>query len=196
MKAHSIIIAIAIVLIPFIIGIPLFLVRGSGGIPVKAHTITDTRKNNNGMTYKGIKVDWTFCPDWEYKPLFSPSEEYLVFMFHYTNNNDYNTSVMPSYIFSSPPNRRYSANEEISMYIENGVENKFKAEDQTPITFEISPNATKHYIVTFEKPHSLYNFCVDVDVFRDVTLRLHYKKEDGEWSNYSNELVKKYKGRG
>lgn len=196
MKVRSIIIALAIVLTPFIIGIPLFLVRSSGGISVKAHIVTDTRKNNKGMTYKGIKVDWTFCPDWEYKPLFFPAEEYLVFMFHYTNNNDYNTSVMPSYTFSSPPNRRYSANEEISMYIEDGVENKFKAEDQTPITFEISPNATKHYIVTFEKPHSLDNFCVDVDVFRDITLRLHYKKEDGEWSNYSNELVRKYKGRG
>jgi len=196
MKARSIIIALAIILIPFIIGILLFLVRSSGRIPVKAHIITDTRKNNKGMTYKGIKVDWTFCPDWEYKPLFFPAEEYLVFMFHYTNSNDYNVSVMPSYTFSSPPNRRYSANEEISMYIEDGVENKLKAKDQTSITFKISPNATKHYIVTFEKPHLLDNFCVDVDVFRDVTLRLRYKKEDGRWSNYSNELVRKYKGRG
>jgi len=196
MKTRSIIIALAIVLIPFIIGTPLFLLKSSGAIREEANFISDTRKNNKGITYKGIKVDWTFCPDWEYKPLFFPAEEYLVFMFHYTNNNDYNVSVMPSYTFSSPTNRRYSANEEISMYIENGVENKFKAEDQTPITFKIPPNATKHCIVTFEKPHSLDNFYVDVDVFRDVTLRLYYKKEDGEWSNYSNELVGKYKGRG
>jgi len=196
MKTRSIIIALAIVLIPFIIGTSLFLLKSSGAIREKANFISDTRKNNKGITYKGIKVDWTFCPDWEYKPLFFPAEEYLVFMFHYMNNNDYNVSVMPSYTFSSPPNRRYSANEEISMYIENEVENKFKAEDQTPITFKIPPNVTKHYIVTFEKPHSLDNFYVDVDVFRDVTLRLHYKKEDGEWSNYSNELVGKYKGRG
>jgi len=196
MKAISIIIALAIVLSPFIIGIPLFLVRSSGGIPVKAHIITDTRKDNKGITYKGIKVDWAFCPDWEYKPLFFSAEEYLVFMFHYWNDNEYNVQVMPSYTFASPHNRRYSANEEISMYIENALENKLKAEDQTPITFEVPPNAAKHYIVTFEKPHSLDNFYVDVDVFRDVTLRLHYKKEDGEWSNYSNELVRKYKGRG
>jgi len=196
MKFRSIVIALIIVLTPFIVGIPLFLVKGNGAIHQEAHFMADTRENNKGITYKGIKVDWTFCPDWEYKPLFFPAEEYLVFMFHYTNNNDYDVQVMPSYTFASPPNRRYSANEEIAMYIEDALENEFKAEDQTPITFEIHPNATKHYIVTFEKPHSLDNFCVDVDVFRDVTLRLHYKKEDGEWSNYSNELVRKYKGRG
>jgi len=188
--------ALAIVLTPFIIGIPLFLVKSGGAIHEEANFISDTRKNNKGINYKGIKIDWTFCPDWEYKPLFFPAEEYLVFMFHYRNDNEFNVQVMPSYTFASPHNRRYSANEEISMYIENALENKLKAEDQTPITFEIPSNDTKHYIVTFEKPHSLDNFYVDVDVFRDVTLRLHYKKEDGEWSNYSNELVRKYKGRG
>lgn len=196
MKLRSIIIALVIVLIPFIIGIPLFLLRSSGRIPVKAHLVTDTRKNNEGIAYKGIKVNWTFYPDWEYKPLFFTAEEYLVFMFHYRNDNEYNIQVMPSYTLSSPHNMRYSANEEIAMYIEDGLENKLKVEDQTPITFEIPPNATKHYIVTFEKPQLLDNFCVDVDVFRDATLRLHYIKEDEEWSNYSNELVRKYNGRG
>jgi hypothetical protein len=187
MKFRSIIIALIIVLTPFIVGIPLFLIKGSGVIHQEAYLMADTRKNNKGINYKGIKVDWTFCPDWKYKPLFFPAEEYLVFMFHYRNDNEFNIQVMPSYTFASPHNRRYS---------ENALENKLKAEDQTPITFEISPNATKHYIVTFEKPHSLDNFYVDVDVFRDVTLRLHYKKEDGQWNNYSNELVRKYKGRG
>lgn len=196
MKVRSLIIALVIVLVPFIIGLPLFVVKRSEAIRGKAHFITDTRKNNKGMTYKGIKVDWTFCPDWEYKPLFLLSEEYLVFMFHYINNNDYNVSVTPSYTFASPPNRRYSANEEISMYIEDGVENKFKAEDQTPITFEISPNTIKHDIVTFEKPHSLDNFYIDVDVFRDITLRIHYEKKGKAWVNYENELIEKYKGRG
>jgi len=196
MKFRSFSIALIIVFVPFIIGLSLFIIKGGEAIHGKAHLVTDTRENNKGVTYKGIKVDWTFCPDWEYKPLFVSSEEYLVFMFHYTNNNDYNVSLMPSYTFSSPPHRRYSANEEISMYIEDGIENKFKAEDQTPITFGISPNITKHYIVTFEKPHSLDNFYVDVDVFRDLTLRIYYEKKGRTWGNYKNELIKKYKGRG
>ncbi|MEA3490254.1 MAG: hypothetical protein U9R44_07985 [Candidatus Omnitrophota bacterium] len=196
MKVRSLIIALVIVLTPFIIGIPLFLARSSGRIPARAHLSTDTRKTDNGMTYKGIKIDWTFYPDWEHKPLFFHAEEYLVFMFYYTNNNDYNVSVMPSYAFVSPPSRRYSANEEVSMYIEDGVEKKLKVEDQTPITFEISPNATKHYIVTFEKPHSLGNFYIDVDVFRDVSLRIHYRKRDDKWENYKNEWLDKYVGRG
>ena len=196
MKFRSFSIALVIILAPFIIGLTLFIVKGSEATHGKTHFITDTRENNKGMTYKGIKVDWTFCPDWEYKPLFLPSDEYLVFMFHYTNNEDYNASVMPSCSFASLGHRRYSANEEISMYIEDGVENEFKAEDETPITFEISSNATKHYIVTFEKSRSLDNFYVDVDVFRDAALRIHYKKEDGKWVNHENELIEKYQGRG
>jgi len=105
--------------------------------------------------------------------------------------------LMPSYTFvSHAANRRYSANEEISMYIEDGLEKKLKVNDETPITFKITPNITKHYIVTFEKPHSLDKFYIDVDVFRDVTLRIHYKKENNLWESYKNELVKKYKGRG
>jgi len=196
MKIRSIIIALVIVLIPFIIGIFLFMGKSGKAIDEKVHFITDTRKNNKGVTYKGIKTDWTFCPDWEYKPLLFKAEEYLVFVFHYTNNTDYDVQLMPSYTFVSPGNRRYSANEEIAMYIEDKVENELKINDETPITYKIPPNTIKHYIVAFEKPHSLNDFYVDVDVFRDVTLRLHYKKENGNWSNYSNELVKKYKGRG
>jgi len=195
-KTHSIIIALAIVLIPFIIGIPLFLVKSGGAIHKEANFISDTRQNNKGITYKGIKVDWTFCPDWEYKPLFFPAEEYLVFMFHYRNDNEYNVQLMPSYTFASPPNRRYSANEEISMYIENDLEKSLGADEQTPITFNIPSNTSKHYIVTFEKPEGLDNFYVDVDVFKDVTSRLYYKKENGVWLNFKNELVRKYKGRG
>ena len=196
MKLRSTIIALVIVLTPFVIGAFLFTVKGSGAINEKVRFTTDTRENNKGVIYKGIKTDWTFCPDWEYKPLFSPPEEYLVFVFHYTNNNDHSVSVMPSYTFFSPPNKRYSANEEISMYIEDKLEDRLKIEDQTPIAFEISPNTAKNYIVTFEKPKELKRFYVDVDAFRDVTLRIHYEKENGVWINRENELIGKYKGRG
>lgn len=196
MKTRSIIIALAIVLVPFIIGVPLYFVKSSAAMHVTAHCLTDTRDSNKGITYKGIKVDWIFCPDWEYKSLLFPAEEYLVFMFHYTNNSEHDVQLMPSYTFASPGNRRYSANEEIAMYIEDEAENTFKAEDQTAMTFKIRPSTTKHDLVTFEKPGSFDHFYVDVDVFRDVTLRLHYKNEDGRWINHSNELVNEYKGRG
>jgi len=172
------------------------MAKGGEGIYKKAHFVSDTRKDNKGINYKGVKIDWIFCPDWEYKPLLFPAEEYLVFMFHYGNDNEYSIQLMPSYTFVSSDNRRYPANEEISMYIEDELEDKLKVEDETPITFELPPDITKHYIVTFEKPRSLDRFYVDVDIFRDVTARIYYKKEDGFWSNYKNELVNKYKGRG
>jgi len=179
-----------------VIGIRLFIANGRGAINGKANFIADTRENNKGIDYKGIKVDWTFCPGWKYKPLLFPAEEYLVFVFHYRNDNEYAVQLMPSYTFVSPPHRRYSANEEISMYIEDRLENKLQLADQTPITFKLPPDITKHYIVTFEKPYSLNNFNIDLDVFRDVILRLHYKKDNDAWNNYKNELIKQYKGRG
>jgi hypothetical protein len=196
MKTRFFVVFLIIITIPFIIGIPFFVVKKAAASRQTVHFVTDTRESGDGKTYKGITIDWTFCPDWKYKPLLFPSEEYLVFMFHYTNNSEYTVQVMPSYTLVSPQNRRYSANEEIAMYIEDELENKLNAEDQTPITFEIPPNVTKRYIVAFEKPHLLNHFYVDVDVFRDVTLRLYYNKENEEWSNDSNELVRKYKGRG
>lgn len=117
-------------------------------------------------------------------------------MFHYTNNNQHDVQLMPSYTLVSPGNRDYSANEEILMYIEDRLEDELKVNDETPITYKISSDVTKHYIVTFEKPQALDRFYVDVDAFRDVTLRIHYEKEDRAWVNYKNELIKKYKGRG
>jgi len=196
MKYRSLIIALAIVLTPFVIGITLFSARSSGRIPVKAHLSTDTRENNGGITYKGIKVDWTFYPDWEYKPLFWRAEKYLVFVFHYTNTNAHDIVLMPSYVFVSPGNRRYSANEEISMYIEDDIERTLNVADQTPITFKLSPNAPKHYIVTFEKPHKLKQFYVDVDIWKDASLRIYYRKKDDKWENYKIKRVNKYVGRG
>ena len=196
MKTRSIIIALMIILIPFIIGAVLFMTRESGATHQKIRFTTDTRESGNGVTYKGIKIDWSFCSNWQYKPLLFPAEEYLIFMFHYTNNNRRDVQLMPSYTFASPGNRDYSANEEISMYIEDRLEDELKINDETPITYKISPDITKHYIVTFEKPQHLDSFYVDVDTFRDTTLRIHYEKKGETWVNTKNELIKKYKGRG
>jgi len=196
MKIRSITIALIIVLIPFILGLSLFIARPHSAVYGKENFISDTRKKHNGIDYKGIRVDWAFCPNWQYKPLFFPSREYLVFVVHYKNNSEYDIELMPSYTFVSPPNRRYSANEEISMYIEDEVENELGLTDETSMSYKISPGTRKHYIVTFEKPEVLNHFYMDVDIFRDNTLRLYYEKKNGTWVNTENELVKKYRGRG
>ena len=196
MKIRSIIIALTIVLIPFILGLILFIARPHSAVHGKKNFISDTREENKGIDYKGIRVDWVFCPDWQYKPLFFPFKQYLVFVFHYKNNNEYDIELMPSYTFASPPNRRYSANEEISMYIEDEVEDELGITDETAMSYSISSGGTKHYIVTFEKPEVLNHFYIDVDVFRDNTVRIYYQKKDGTWVNTENKLIKKYKGRG
>ncbi|MBN1365253.1 MAG: hypothetical protein JW976_10655 [Syntrophaceae bacterium] len=195
MKIRSVIVALTITLIPFILGIALFITNREG-ISAKTHFMTNTEENNEGAIYKNIKIDWDFCPGWEYQPLFFHAEEYFVFVFHYTNNNDEDVFLMPSYLFSFSGSRRYSANEEIAMYIEDEIENQLRIEAQTPMSFRMSPHNTKHYLVTFEKPPAIKAFIVDVDIFRDVTLRIYYKKEGQTWIHYKNEFVKSYRGRG
>jgi len=196
MKIRSITIASTIVLIPFVLGAILFNPRLRNRFREKDNFVSDTRYDNKGMNYKGVSIDWAFCPDWQYKPLFFSSKEYLVFVFHYGNNNEYSIDLMPSYTFVSPPNRRYSANEEISMYIEDGVENELGLVDESSMSYKIPSGAAKHYIVTFEKPEGLSRFYVDADIFRDFTLRIHYAKKADSWVNVKSEWVEKYKGRG
>ncbi|MDP8260298.1 MAG: hypothetical protein P9L96_04790 [Candidatus Gygaella obscura] len=196
MKIRSVTIALTIVLIPFILGLILFNARSHSVVHGKDNFISDTREENKGIDYKGIKVDWAFCPDWQYKPLFFSSREYLVFVFHYKNNSEEDIELVPSYSFVSSSDKRYSANEEISMYIEDEVENELGVTDETSMSYNISSGATKHYIATFEKPEDLNYFYIDVDIFRDNTLRLHYDKKEGIWINSRNELIEKYKGRG
>ena len=69
MKTRSVIIALTIVLIPFILGAILFNAKLRSIVREKGNFISDTRKENTGMNYKEISIDWTFCPDWQYKPL-------------------------------------------------------------------------------------------------------------------------------
>jgi len=196
MKPRSIIIFLVVILMPFFVGISLFMFEKTQAEHQKIDFVTDTRKDNNGVTYKGIKIDWTFCPNWKYKPLLSSAQEYLVFMFHYTNDNKNQVQLMPSYELVSLGERSYPANEEISMYIEDRLEDELKVSDETSITYAIPAGGTKHYIVTFEKRLSVDSFYVDVDIFRDLTLRIRYAKRGNLWINLKNEWVKKYKGRG
>jgi hypothetical protein len=196
MKPRSMVIFLTIALTPFVIGLSLFIFEKTQAAHQKIDFVTDTREDNGSVTYKGIKIDWTFCPNWKYKPLLFSAREYLVFMFHYTNGNMSQVQLMPSYSLVSPGERNYSANEEISMYIEDRLENELKLSDETSVTYAISPGDVKHYIATFEKAPSVDSFYVDVDIFRDLTLRIHYAKKGNSWINFKNELIKKYKGRG
>jgi len=196
MRYRSIIIALIIILIPFLLGIFLFISESRGEIYPTNHFISDTKNSNTGLEYKGVKIDWAFCPNWQYKPLLFPAGEYLVFVFHYKNNTNYDIELTPSYAFISPSHRRYAANEEIAMYIEDDVEDELKVTDETSMSYKITSGSTKHYIATFEKPDSLDKFYIDVNIFRDVTVRIHYKKENGFWNNCKNEFVNNYKGRG
>lgn len=196
MKTRSIFAAWIIIVAPFLIGGILVLTGGMRAVPGEMSSVQNTLPGNRGIEHKGIGVDWIFCPDWKFKPLLLPAEEYLVFVFHYTNRNDYPVRLMPSYTLSAPPHRPISANEEISMYIEDRLEDELKFEDQTCITFDLAPNASEDYIVSFEKPSSLAEFAVEVELFRDVTLRLGFKKENGLWRNFRKELMDKYQGRG
>jgi len=191
---------LAIVLLPWVVGLSLFGLRNTSGSPTTS-AATDTRNQTNSHpTYEEVQVDWTFYPDWEFKPLLAGPAEYLVFVFHYTNTDHHPIWLMPSYAFVAPDEPRQAANEEIAMYIEDEVEDRVHAEDQTPITFRIPPDEQRHYIVLFEKPPGLERFYVEVDAWQGRCLRIHYRRTGGPenpvWVNDHNEWIEKYLGRG
>jgi len=196
MKVRSIVITLLIVLAPFVVGTSLFLTRTTGACAARAQVVTDTRGNNPALTYRGITINWSCLPEYTFKSVLFGEDEYVVFVFHYTNESNQHLQVMPTYTVTYGRNKRYAANEEIAMYIEDGVEKKLTFKDQTPITFKIAPGTTKHYIVTFEKPRECKKFYVDIDMYEDMSLRIHYRKEDTTWTNYQNEWIHKYNGRG
>jgi hypothetical protein len=192
--------ALAIVLLPWVVGLSLFGLRNTSGSPI-AFAATDTRKQaDSHPTYQEVQVDWTFYPDWEFKPLLVGPAEYLIFMFHYTNISRYPIWLMPSCTFVAPSEPRQAVNEEIAMYIEDALEDRVHEKDQTPITFRIPPGEQRHYLVAFEKPSGLERFYVEVDAWQGRCLRIHYRRTGGAenlvWVNDHNEWVEKYLGRG
>jgi hypothetical protein len=192
--------ALAIVLLPWVVGLALFGLRDTSGPPI-ASAATDTRKQiNSHLTYQEVQVDWTFCPDWQFKPLLAGPAEYLVFMFHYANTGAYPISLMPTCTFVSPGEPRQAVNEEIAMYIEDAIEDQVHAEDQVPISFRIPAGEQRHYIAVFERPPGLKLFYVEVDAWQGRCLRIHYRRTGGGekpvWVNDHNEWVEKYLGRG
>ena len=193
--------ALAIVLLPWVVGLSLFGLRNTSGSPI-AFAATDTRKQaDSHPTYQEVQVDWTFYPDWEFKPVLVAPAQYLVFMFHYTNTGRDPIYLMPSCTFVAPGEPRQAANEEIAMYIEDALEDRVDAKDQTPITFRILSGKQRHYIVAFEKPPGLERFYVEVDAWQGRCLRIHYRKTadpsgNSVWVNDHNAWAEAYLGRG
>jgi len=184
-----------IILLPWLIGFALLGLRGNADTgPLGTDTTTQP---DPALVHDGIRVDWTFYPRWQFKPLAGRAAAYLVFMFHYTNTSDRPLCITPLYTFIAADQPRQSANEEIAMYIEDQLEDRLQAQDQTPISFCIPPGARRHYIVVFEKPPHLQSFYVQVDImdiWQDHCLRIHYRKTaDGTgnpvWVNNRNEWV-------
>jgi hypothetical protein len=193
--------ALAIVLLPWVVGLSLFGLRNTSGSPI-APAATDTRKQaDSHPTYQEVQVDWTFYPDWDFKPVLVGPAQYLVFMFHYTNSGRDPIWLMPSCTFVAPGEPRQAANEEIAMYIEDTIEDRVHAKDQTPISFRIPPGEQRHYIVVFENPPGLERFYVEVDAWQERCLRIHYRSAadasgNPVWMNDRNEWIEEYVGRG
>jgi len=87
------------------------------------------------------------------------------------------------------------------MYIEDEVEDRVHAKDQTPISFRLPPGEQRNYLVVFEKPSELERFQVEVDAWQGHRLRIHYRstrEASGRpvWVNDQNAWVEAYVGRG
>lgn len=197
MRTRSLILSLTIILAPFAIAVGLAVLDHN---PASGQTgcFNDGRVEGRAQEIicDGIRVTWEFCPDWSYKPLFAPSDEYLVFVFHYANMNDDAVYLTPSYRYRWPSGKGSPSNEEIAAYIEDDVEDLFHISEETPMTFKVPIGSVRHDLAVFEKKPSSDAFDVDIDVFDAKTLRLHYEKSGTNWINPVNTLLDNYGGKG
>jgi len=123
------------VLIPFLLGIVLFTTTPNRHFRTSAVLGSDTKdqKAELSLSLNELELEWTFFADWQYKPLLFPADDYLVFVFHYTNHSDFPMYVTPTYTLECKPGIRYAANEEIAAYVEDAVETELGVTDETPI---------------------------------------------------------------
>ncbi len=80
------------------------------------------------------------------------------------------------------------------MYVKDEIKNKLGVTDETSMSDKISLGAKKHYILTLKKPEVLNHFNVDVDIFKDNTLRLYYNGKEGTWIIPETNELKNTKG--
>lgn len=85
----TVLIGLVVVLLPWRAG--LFLLRLSQGRSVHVSTpvVASRSVQARNLAHKGVQVDWTFYPDWQFKPLLLGKAAYFGFLFHYTNNSDH-----------------------------------------------------------------------------------------------------------
>jgi len=196
LRRRSIAIGAGIVLIPFLLGIPLFATTPNRRVPATATLAEEVAGRHGALNENGLALDWQFVPDWEYKPLLCGADTYLIFVFDYTNTTAYPMHITPSYTLRGPRGVRYAANEEIAAYVEDAVEQRLGVTDETGMSFRIPAHASRQYIAAFETPPSMAAFDVDVDVFQGRSWRLHYEKHADAWVNVGSEVVGGYSGRG
>ena len=187
---------LAIVLMPFLLGIGLFSTSPNRSLP----DFLEARNNENGeevgLGLNGLELDCSFFGTWPYQSFLLPAEEYYVFVFHYKNISNLPIHVTPSYTFTSKPSVRYAANEEIAAYLENVIEDELGVTDETAMAFSIGPGVTKHDIATFRKPPRCSGFDVYVELFEEKIWRLHYKIQEETWLTTQSKIEMKYHGRG
>lgn len=119
-------IGLAVVLLPWCAGLLLLWLSQGYSTYVSTQAAASRSVHARNLAYKGVQVDWTFYPDWQFKPLLLGKTAYFVFVFHYTNNGDHAIYLMPSYTFATPHEPWQAANEEIATYIEDGIEDDLK----------------------------------------------------------------------
>ncbi len=192
---------LTIVLLPWFLGLCLLWLSRVNSRETPSQAMNTRTGTSSHLTYKGVQVDWTFYADWQFKPLFLGKAAYFVFVFHYANNSAHAIYLMPSYTFVAPHERWQAANEEIATYIEDEIEDELGVADEPGLIYRVPAHGTRHYIVAFSKPPGVGSFHVDVDIWQDRTLRIHYRRAtegtaNSAWINHDNEWTEKYLGRG
>ncbi|MBN1983048.1 MAG: hypothetical protein JW795_16060 [Chitinivibrionales bacterium] len=186
-------VGLAIILFPFVIGIVMFSTATARNYEMSAKIQKGQCREQEVIIEDDIELKWSFIPDYRYKPLILGENEYMVFMFDYINHSDFTKHITPSYSFISQKGKRSPANEEISAYIEDAIEDKVGYTSQTPMPFAIPAHQERHYIAAFEKTHGLNGFTVNIELFNKLGWSLSYEKSRNEWINTKNTILSKKK---
>jgi hypothetical protein len=65
--------------------------------------------------------------------------------------------------------------------LEDAIEDEFGAQDETAMSFPLTPGETKRDIVAFERPANCGAFHIDVEASEKQAWRIDYEKHDNRW---------------